>query len=88
MTTVEIHGRVSRWRLPLLMVLAGLIGVALGRGRDTRDWSLSWQSTKVTMIDPATGMTQTQEQSGSVESLTTPTPMTGKNPTLFGTPDE
>jgi hypothetical protein len=91
MTTVEIHGRTSRaWaalRLTALVLWAFGSGYLLGCP-DHRDWQRSTQTTKVVMVDPATGMSQTQEQSGSTESLTTPTPMTGKNATLFGTPNE
>jgi hypothetical protein len=92
MSNVEIHGRASRiWptlRLGILLAWAFASGYALGRP-DPRDWQHSTQTTQVTMTDPATGMQQIQYQTGVTESLTSPTPMTGKNPTPFGSvPDD
>jgi hypothetical protein len=86
MSNVEIHGRAPRWpsiRLGALMLWAFVTGYLLGHP-DPRDWQHSTQTTQVTLTDPATGMQQIQYQTGVTESLTSPTPMTGHNVTLFG----
>ncbi len=56
-STAEIYGRVpwARVRSAIIPTLAFLAGVLLGHGRDTRDWNLSTQWTKVTQVEGPVG---------------------------------